>query len=1010
MNQQQARSNHPSVREWKRAHRYVDYFCFSLLVLGTFAVSQNGRAEDADQKEQITLQGIIVDEQDKPAKGVKVFVEWQHPEQDRVETKTDQEGRFTLRVPVQSAPHQAIQAVGDSPRQMAQHPLHWVIKDEDLPLDKLRLQLQPAQRVELHTVDGAGKPVANAKTGIMGDYRVWGTETTNEKGQVVYHVPHDVKVQYVFAISDGHGADYRAFALSREQVGDQLVKPPAAPEHPIRLTLDGTQPLKVKVEDADGSPLTGFKVAPWYLKKEGEPRDLNLSYFYSLVQAQTDGSGTASFGWIPHWQKTALTIWPRNQEYEHQRGIYDPQKDQGRLTMKLEKLVPVSGKVTLPDGSPAKGIPVAADGAGYQFDSFHKTVQTDDQGHYLFNAEPNQVYLMIAGNEKWSAAPHTGFAVWPGKPIQNLDFKLQPATRIHGRVTVGSQHEPVADQRIMAFIRGQDAHNQKDFNLPNPTHSNRWVQPQLVFQAQTDEQGNYELFLGPGTYSIRGPSQTQSQKFEITNETEKEIDFHAARPETGILTGSVVAGDPPRPVAEAQITGIYRKSLSVGDLGATTSQDGRFKAERQLHPVVLYAESKDKKMAGVVEIGPDTKTVTIPIQPFSSARGQLIDEVTEAPVKNRELRYGVKVHIGDDKAPWRTSFGGDTFTDETGHFELKNLVVGLEYGLSLVNRPEKGKPGRLTWRNVMEFTPENSQQVDLGQMEAPRPSKPYVPLTIDERIAAAFAVKGTPLERFSKAQQIARLTVQYPTILFGDPKSDAVRELMAFRYQDSDVRKELPSFLIMAIDSSGDKRKAAQALAEQLNLDWNPKADALDLFILDTTGKQRAHADLAALSKSGSVNKQPLIKFLKANQIPPKDARELLDTALKQAKEQNKRVIVQETATWCGPCRLLSQFLDREREQWQRDYIWIKMDHRWTGADEIMKTMRCGAQGGIPWWAILDADGKVMVTSNDEEGDNIGFPSSSNGREHFRGMLEQTAIRLTPMDVNELVEALKQKD
>jgi len=86
------------------------------------------------------------------------------------------------------------------------------------------------------------------------------------------------------------------------------------------------------------------------------------------------------------------------------------------------------------------------------------------------------------------------------------------------------------------------------------------------------------------------------------------------------------------------------------------------------------------------------------------------------------------------------------------------------------------------------------------------------------------------------------------------------------------------------------------------------------------------------------------------------------------------------------------------------------MDHRWTGADEIMKTMRCGAQGGIPWWAILDADGKVMVTSNDEEGDNIGFPSSSNGREHFRGMLEQTAIRLTPMDVNELVEALKQKD
>ncbi|QDT88485.1 hypothetical protein [Gimesia algae] len=1010
MNQQQFKSNHPSVHGRKCARRYFDYFCFSLLALSAFAVTKNVRAEDPEKKEQITLQGTVVDEQDQPAQGVKVFVEWQHPKQDRAETKTDQEGRFTLRVPAQSVRHQAILAVGDSPQQMAQYTLPWVIKDEDLPLDKLRLQLQPAQRVELHAVDGAGKPIANAKTGIMGDYRVWGTDTTDKKGQVVYHVPHDVKVQYVFAISDGHGADYKAFTLSREQVGDQLVKPPVVPESPIRLTLDGTQPLKVKVEEADGTPLTGFHVVPWYLKKEGEPRDLNLSYFYSLVQSQTDKSGTASFDWIPHWQKTALTIWPHNQEYEHQRSTYDPQKGQGTLTMKLEKLVPVSGKVTLPDGSPAKGIPVAADGAGYQFDSFHKTVQTDDQGRYSFNAEPNQVYLVIAGNEKWSAAPHTGFAVWPGKPIQNLDFKLQPATRIHGRMTVGSQNEPVADQRIMAFIRGQDAHNQKDFKLPNPTHSNRWVQPQMVFRAQTDKQGHYELFLGPGTYSIRGPSQTQPQKFEITNETEKEINFHASRPETGELTGSVVAGDPPKPVPAAKISGIYRKSLSVGDLAATAGKHGQFKVERQRHPVVLYAESKDKKMAGVVEIGPDAKTVTIPVQPFGSARGQLIDEVTESPVENRELRYGVKVHIGDDNAPWRTSFGGTAFTDKTGHFEMKNLVVGLEYGLSLVNRPEEGKPGRLSWRNVKKFTPENSQPVDLGQVEAPRPSKPYVPPTIDERIAAAFAVKGTPLERFAKAQQIARLTVQYPTILFGDPKSDAVRELMTFRFQDSDVRKELPSFLIMAIDSTEDNRAAAQALAKQLGLDWNPKEGALDLFVLDTTGKQRAHADLAALSKSGSVNKQSLTKFLKANQIPPKDARELLDAALKQAKEQHKRVIVQETATWCGPCRLLSQFLDREREQWQRDYIWIKMDHRWTGADEIMKTMRGGAQGGIPWWAILDQDGKVMATSNNDEGDNIGFPSTRSDLAHVRNMLEKTAIRLNPMEINTLVEALKQKE
>ncbi|WP_417390643.1 hypothetical protein [Gimesia sp.] len=1009
MNQQQARSNHPSVREWKRGRRYVGYFYFSLLVLGTFAVSQTVRAEDAEKKEQITLQGIVVDEQDKPVQGVKVFVEWQHPEQDRVETKTDQEGRFTLRVPVQSVRHQAIQAVGDSPRQMAQHTLPWVIKDEDLPLDKLRLQLQPAQRVELHTVDGAGKPVANAKTGIMGDYRVWGTDTTNEKGQVVYHVPHDVKVQYVFAISDGHGADYRAYVLPRGQSGDKITTPPALPDHPIRLMLDGVKPVRVLIQDAEGTPIPGVKVSPWLLKKPDQPQDLNLSYFYSQIQTATDASGTVVFSWIPHWLKSPLTIWPRDKEYVHQRGTYDPETGNGTLTIQLEKLVPLSGKVTLPDGSPAKEIPISVRGNGHHLDRFRATVKTDQEGRYVVKAAPNMIYLVAVQDKKWASAPHTGFALWPGKPIDNLDFKLRPATRIFGRVTVGSRQEPVEKLRIDVYQYGQALHELKELKLPNPENRNWSVQPTIVHSTTTDENGKYELFVGTGKFDIRGPSQNPIQKFEITNEREKKFDFHAARPEKGMLTGSIVTGDPPRPVPEAEVHGIYRYQLAGHDLQANTDQSGKFKVERELHPVVIYASSKDKKLAGIVEIGPDDKTVTIPLRPVGSVRGQLVGAVDKQIVKNSELNYGVQIRFGEKNRLSRTAFGGTIITDESGKFELENLVLGQEYNMSLVIRPEK-KPGNTYYRQVKKITLQDSQPFDLGTIEVKPLPKPYQPPTIDERIAAAFAVKGTPLERFSKAQQIARLTVQYPTILFGDPKSDAVRELMAFRYQDSDVRKELPSFLIMAIDSSGDKRKAAQALAEQLNLDWNPKADALDLFVLDTTGKQRAHTDLAALSKSGSVNKQPLIKFLKANQIPPKDARELLDAALKQAKEQNKRVIVQETATWCGPCRLLSQFLDREREKWQRDYIWIKMDHRWTGADEIMKTMRGGAQGGIPWWAILDKDGKVLVTSNDEEGENIGFPSSSTGREHFRGMLEKTAIRLTPMDVNELVEALKQKD
>ena len=103
-------------------------------------------------------------------------------------------------------------------------------------------------------------------------------------------------------------------------------------------------------------------------------------------------------------------------------------------------------------------------------------------------------------------------------------------------------------------------------------------------------------------------------------------------------------------------------------------------------------------------------------------------------------------------------------------------------------------------------------------------------------------------------------------------------------------------------------------------------------------------------------------------------------------------------------------FLERERVKWERDYIWVKMDHRWIGAREKMKELRDGADGGVPWWAILNEDGKVLVTSNEGEGNNIGYPRSKSERAHFRTMLEQTAIRLKADDITSLVDALNSSD
>ena len=78
---------------------------------------------------------------------------------------------------------------------------------------------------------------------------------------------------------------------------------------------------------------------------------------------------------------------------------------------------------------------------------------------------------------------------------------------------------------------------------------------------------------------------------------------------------------------------------------------------------------------------------------------------------------------------------------------------------------------------------------------------------------------------------------------------------------------------------------------------------------------------------------------------------------------------------------------------------------------ELMEELRDGAEGGVPWFAILDAQGKVMATSNDPKTkQNIGFPSDESSQLHFASMLNATRQRLSEEDVKEFVGILADKE
>ena len=352
--------------------------------------------------------------------------------------------------------------------------------------------------------------------------------------------------------------------------------------------------------------------------------------------------------------------------------------------------------------------------------------------------------------------------------------------------------------------------------------------------------------------------------------------------------------------------------------------------------------------------------------------------------------------------PLSRRFGGSAVTDASGRFELDGLVAGWQYDLSLEPRPDGSIP------SLGSVTAEAGRRVDMAVVSIPAPRKPYVPPTLDERIASAMNVKGSTADRFERAINRCESNNQKLLIVLGKPNDSRLRRFMELRYGDRSLGKVLQDFLVMAL-SSDDPERADSTIdfLESIGFDTQNEMLPFSLGVVGVDGGLIAQRSTDDIVQDAKLSKEALIQWLGSYVDPPIDAQRLLADTLSRAKAENKRVILQETATWCGPCHMLADFLEANR-QWEADYLWVKMDHRFTGASEIMSNLREGAEGGIPWMAILDADGEKLATSNHfESGQNIGFPSSAQGREHFTKMLLDTRQTMTDEQLNEMIAGLK---
>jgi thiol:disulfide interchange protein len=106
------------------------------------------------------------------------------------------------------------------------------------------------------------------------------------------------------------------------------------------------------------------------------------------------------------------------------------------------------------------------------------------------------------------------------------------------------------------------------------------------------------------------------------------------------------------------------------------------------------------------------------------------------------------------------------------------------------------------------------------------------------------------------------------------------------------------------------------------------------------------------------------------------DGAKLIADALVTAKNQNKRVLVQFGANWCGWCHKLHKLFDTDPDiaaRLKESYVVVLVDVNKQHNAEINKRYGNPTRFGLPVLVVLDADGKALTTQDTgklEEGDH----------------------------------------
>ena len=145
---------------------------------------------------------------------------------------------------------------------------------------------------------------------------------------------------------------------------------------------------------------------------------------------------------------------------------------------------------------------------------------------------------------------------------------------------------------------------------------------------------------------------------------------------------------------------------------------------------------------------------------------------------------------------------------------------------------------------------------------------------------------------------------------------------------------------------------------------------------------------------------------------------QIMAQAKAKASAEHKAIFLHFGASWCGWCKRLDAFLDRQdvKPVFEQYFVPVKLVVQEKendkalenpGADVLLKKL--GGPSGLPYSAFLDSKGALIANSKDSSGNNIGFPAQPDEIDWFVQMMKKAAPKISEQDLNVIKAALSEK-